>query len=127
MTEKEVLHRLRNTSPTGYIFNRVELFSYPIRRIKIEVLVNKQPEGSMLNVYNSILRAIQAGFHSQMELFKFLGLGEQDEFMTRELFYLREKGYVDLFSENWMISVAGENYLKTTQFSGKKKLKILNS
>jgi hypothetical protein len=76
------------------------------------VLVNKQPDGSLVKVYNVLLRAIQAGFSSQEKLFTFLGLGKKDEFILRELFTLREKGLVDLVSEKWIVSEEGEKFIQ---------------
>jgi len=76
------------------------------------VLVNKQPDGSLVKVYNVLLRAIQAGFSSQDKLFTFLGLGQTDEFVLRELFTLREKGLVDLVSEKWIVTEEGEKFIQ---------------
>jgi hypothetical protein len=52
------------------------------------------------------------GFDSQTELFNFLGLGQTDEFILRELFALREKGYLDLVSEKWIVTESGEQFIK---------------
>lgn len=112
MTEQEVYNKLASQSPTGYKLNELIPFSYPVRRIKLELLVNKQPDGSLVKVYNVLLRAIQAGFQSQEKLFEFLGLGATDEFMQRELFALREKDYINIVSEKWMLTEGGEQFLK---------------
>ena len=92
MTEEEAYKQLKDKAPTGYRLNELIQFSYPVRKIRLDVLVNKQPDGSLVKVYNVLLRAIQAGFSSQDKLFTFLGLGQTDEFVLRELFTLREKG-----------------------------------
>lgn len=76
------------------------------------MLVNKQPDGSLVKVYNVLLRAIQAGFSSQDKLFTFLGLGQTDEFVLRELFTLREKGLVDLVSKKWIVTEEGEKFIQ---------------
>ena len=112
MTELEIFQKLSKQSPTGYKLNELIPFSYPVRRIKLDVLVNKQPDGSLVKVYNVLLRAIQAGFQSQEKLFSFLGLGATDEFILRELFSLREKDYLNLVSEKWVLTEAGEQFLK---------------
>lgn len=112
MTEQEVYKKLSKEAPNGYKMNELIPFSYPVRRIKLDVLANKQPEGSLVKVYNVLLRAIQMGFQTQTELFSFLGLGETDEFILRELFALREKDYVDLVSENWIVTESGEQFIK---------------
>lgn len=112
MTEQEVYKELSGKAPTGYKMNELIPFSYPVRKIKIDVLVNKQPDGSLVKVYNVLLRAIQMGFDSQPDLFQFLGLSKTDEFILRELFALREKGYVDLVSEKWIVTESGEQFIK---------------
>jgi len=112
MTEQEVYKKLSKEAPTGYRMNELIPFSYPVRKLRMEVLVNKQPDGSLVKVYNALLRAIQMGFHTQVELFNFLGLGNTDEFILRELFALREKGYLDLVSEKWIVTESGEQFIK---------------
>lgn len=114
MTEQEIYSKLSKQSPTGYKLNELIPFSYPVRRIRLDVLVNKQPDGSLVNVYNIILRAIHSGFQTQKELFAFLGLGDTDEFILRELFALREKNYANVVSEKWYVTEAGEQFLKDT-------------
>ena len=112
MTEEEAYKQLKDKAPTGYKLNELIPFSYPVRKLKLDVLVNKQPDGSMVKVYNVLLRAIQSGFHSQQKLFEFLGLGQTDEFILRELFVLREKGYLDLVLDKWIVIAEGEKFLK---------------
>lgn len=112
MTDEEAYKQLKDKAPTGYRLNELIPFSYPVRKIKLDVLVNKQPDGSLVKVYNVLLRTIQAGFHSQERLFTFLGLGNTDEFVLRELFALREKGLVDVVSEKWIVTEEGEKFLR---------------
>ena len=112
MTEEESYKQLKDKSPTGYRLNELIQFSYPVRKIRLDVLVNKQPDGSLVKVYNVLLRAIHAGFSSQDKLFAFLGLGQTDEFVLRELFALREKGLVDLVSEKWIVTEEGEKFIQ---------------
>lgn len=112
MIEEDIYKELKNKAPIGYRINELIPFSYPVRRIKIDVLVNKQPDGSLVKVYNVLLRAIQAGFSSQDKLFMFLGLGQTDEFVLQELFTLREKGLVDLVSEKWIVTEEGEKFIQ---------------
>jgi len=111
MTEQEIYNKLSKQSPTGYKLNELIPFSYPVRRLRLDILVNKQPDGSLIKVYNVLLRAIKAGFQSQKELFDFLGLGSTDEFILRELFSMREKNYVNVVSEKWYVTEAGEQFL----------------
>ena len=112
MTEEEAYKQLKDKAPTGYRLNELIAFSYPVRKLKLDVLVNKQPDGSLVKVYNVLLRAIQTGYHSQEKLFEFLGLGLTDEFILRELFALREKGYVDLISEKWIVTEEGNKFIQ---------------
>jgi len=112
MTELEAYKELKDKSPTGFKLNELIAFSYPVRKIKIDALVNKQPDGSLVKVYNVLLRAIQQGFNTQKTLFQFLGLGEQDEFILRELFLLKEKNYVDLIADKWIVAPEGEKFLE---------------
>lgn len=112
MTEEEAYKQLKDKAPTGYRLNELIQFNYPVRKIRLDVLVNKQPDGSLVKVYNVLLRAIQAGFSSQDKLFTFLGLGQTDEFVLRELFTLREKGLVDLVSEKWIVTEEGEKFIQ---------------
>lgn len=112
MTEEEVYKQLKDKAPTGYRLNELIPFSYPVRKLKLDVLVNKQPDGSLVKLYNVLLRAIQAGYHSQEKLFEFLGLGQTDEFILRELFALREKGYVDLISQKWIVTDEGIKFIQ---------------
>jgi hypothetical protein len=112
MSEKEVYIQLKDKAPTGYKLNELIQFSYPVRKIKMDVLVNKQPDGSLVKVYNVLLRSIKAGYNTQAKLFEFLGLGITDEFIIRELFALREKGYVDIISEKWIATEDGEKFIQ---------------
>ena len=40
MTEEEVYKQLKDKAPTGYRLNELIPFSYPVRKLKLEVLVN---------------------------------------------------------------------------------------
>lgn len=111
MTEIEAYNKLSGQAPTGFRLNELIAFSYPMRRLRLDILVNKLPDNSLTNVYSVLLRAIKAGFYTQSKLFDFLGLGAADEFILRELFSLREKGYVDLVSEKWIVTSEGDNFL----------------
>ena len=112
MNEKEVYKELENKCQSGYRINELIQFYYPVRQIKMNVLVNKNPDSSLVKVYNVILRAIQLGLNTQEKLFNFLGLNKDDEFIYRELYALREKRYVDLVSGKWSVTNAGEEFIK---------------
>jgi hypothetical protein len=91
MTEKDIYEKLRKSCPTGYRINELVPFYYPVRHITLKVLVNKQPDASLVKIYSVILRAMEIGFDDKEKLFAFLGLNKGDEFMERELYALREK------------------------------------
>jgi len=116
MKDKEVYKELESKCPTGYRINELIQFYYPVRRIKMNVLVNKSPDSSLVKVYNVILRAIQLGLNTQEKLFNFLGLNKDDEFIYRELYAIREKRYVDLVSGKWSVTNAGEEFIKNEKF-----------
>ena len=112
MTEQEVYIALKDKMSKGYKINEIIPFSYPVRRIVMDVMVNKQPDSSLLKVYSVLLRAIQSGLNQQNTLFSFLGMGQTDEFIFRELFTLREKGYLDLISDKWFVTPDGESFIQ---------------
>jgi len=112
MNDKDVYKKLEDKCPTGYKINELIQFHYPVRRIKMNVLVNKNPDSSLVKVYNVILRAIQLGLNTQEKLFNFLGLNKEDEFIYRELYALREKRYTDIVSGKWFVTNAGEEFIK---------------
>jgi len=112
LKEKEVYKELEEKCPSGCRINELIQFCYPVRRIKMNVLVNKSPDSSLVKVYNVILRAIQLGLNTQEKLFNFLGLNKDDEFIYRELYALKEKRYADLVSGKWSVTNAGEEFIK---------------
>ena len=109
--EKEVYEELAKQAPKGYRINELKRFSYPVRKVRINVLVNKSPDESLLNVYNVLLRCIYKGFNEKKTLFEFLGIPQNDEFIIRELFSLREKQLLDLVSEKWYITEEGKRFI----------------
>ncbi|MCA0447332.1 MAG: hypothetical protein LCH54_13995 [Bacteroidetes bacterium] len=112
MTDQEAFNYYAKKSPTGYRLGKLIPFSYPVRRIRLALLVNKQPDGSLVKVYTVLMRSIQAGFQSTEDLFEFLGLSRTDEFILRELYSLREKEYINIVSGKWVLTERGELFLK---------------
>jgi len=110
--EKEVYDKLAEQAPQGFRINELVRFSYPVRRLRVNALVNKSPDESLLNVYNVLLRCIAKGFDEKSLLFDFLGIPQNDEFIMRELFSLREKGLLDLVSEKWYVTEEGKRFVK---------------
>ena len=115
MNKQEVYKELNGKRPDGYKINEVIQFSYPLVKAKIGVLANKMPDGSMLSVYNVILNAVGMGYDTTAKLFEFMGLGDTDEFMRNELHHLRDKGYLDLVSNNWYVSDMGKEFLENNE------------
>lgn len=112
MTEVEVYKKLAGQAPNGYRINELIKISYPVRKVRINALVNKAPDDDLVKVYNVLLRSIDLGFDKKETLFDFLGLQQTDEFILRELFRLRERGLLDLVSERWFVTEEGKRFVK---------------
>ena len=112
MTEIEVYKKLAGQAPNGYRINELIKISYPVRKVRINALVNKAPDDDLVKVYNILLRSIDLGFDKKETLFDFLGLQQTDEFILRELFRLRERGLLDLVSERWFVTEEGKRFVK---------------
>lgn len=110
--ELQQIHRkLDRQCPSDYKINEIIRFAYPYRRVKIKAIVNKSPEKSIQQVYSVFLRTIKVGYNKEEDIIQFLGLNKED-FILRELYSLRERGYVDLASGTWLITEQGEEFLK---------------
>ena len=120
MEIKDIYKKLENQCPSNYRINEVIPITYPYRRIRINATVNKSPEESIKQVYAVFIRAIKSGLTTEIELTRFLGL-DKDDFILRELYFLRERGYLDLISGKWMVTALGENFIKDNSI-----LKILS-
>lgn len=114
MTKDEAYKKLAEKTPVGYKINELIPFHYPVKRIKMDVLVNKEPDGSLVKVYAVMLKAIQMGFDTREKLFEFLGLGKDDDFMLRELHTLHEMRYVDIVSGQWVVTAGGKQFMEDT-------------
>jgi hypothetical protein len=110
------IHRfLEQECPHDYRINEIISFAYPHRHVKINATVSKSPEVPIQQVYSVLLRSVGAGYDTNEKLTKFLGL-EQNDFLLRELFFLREKGYVDLVSDTWLVGSLGVKYIEDNSF-----------
>lgn len=109
--ENQLYNQLKKHCPTGYRINEIIRFGYPFRRLKIKITANKSPEKSLQQIYSAILRTINAGFSSEKELCNFLGLHHED-FLLKELYYLREKSMLDLVSNKWIVTETGNEFIK---------------
>jgi hypothetical protein len=121
MDIKKIFKKLSNQCPSGYKINEIILFAYPYRRIKINATVNKSPENSIQQVYSSFLRTILCGYSTEDEITSFLGL-QRGDFILRELYFLRERGYVDFASGCWIVTEQGKEFVKDNSI-----LKILKN
>lgn len=108
--ENQLYTQLKKHCPTGYRINEIIHFGYPFRRMKIRITANKSPEKSLQQIYSAILRTIKAGFSSEKELCRFLGLHHED-FLLKELYYLRENNLLDLVNNEWIITETGNEFI----------------
>ncbi len=111
MQNQDIYKELTKHCPNGFRINEIIKFAYPFRRIRVKVTANKSPEKSLQHIYSSILRTIDAGFETEKEICRFLGLNPED-FILRELYFLREKGLSDLISDKWNVTEQGQEFIK---------------
>lgn len=111
MSEDIIYKKLADQAPVGYTINEIIPIAYPFMEVRINALVNRSPEDNLLNIYHIILSAIKNGLKTTNDLFAFLGLSANDEFMLQELYSLQVKGYIGLFNTNWCILKKGEDFL----------------
>jgi hypothetical protein len=120
MELKEIYQKLEEQCPSNYRINEIIPIAYPYRRIVINAMVNKSPEESIQQVYSIFIKAIKSGLNTENDLTHFLGL-DKDDFILRELYFLRERGYLDFISGKWLVTESGENFIKDNSI-----LKILS-
>jgi hypothetical protein len=111
MDIKEIHNKLDKQCPADYKINEIILFAYPYRRVIVNATVNKSPEQSLQQIYTVLLQTIKAGFDTESKLIEFLGLTKED-FILRELYFLRERGYADLVSDKWIVTEEGNKFIK---------------
>ncbi len=111
MDIQEIHKKLDKQCPSDYKINEIIQFAYPYRRVRINATVNKSPEKSIQQVYSVFLRTIKAGYNKEEQIIKFLGLNKED-FILRELYFLRERGFVDFASGIWLVTEQGEDFVK---------------
>ncbi|RLD57627.1 MAG: hypothetical protein DRJ01_13650, partial [Bacteroidetes bacterium] len=111
MEIKDIHSKLDKQCPSDFKINEIIQFAYPYRRIKVNATVNKSPEKSIQQVYSVFLRTIKAGHNTEEQIIDFLGLHKED-FILRELYFLRERGFVDFASGIWLITEQGEEFIK---------------
>lgn len=120
MDIKEIYKKLEDQCPSNYRINEIIPIAYPYRKVVINAMVNKSPEESIQQVYAIFIKAIKSGINTETELTHFLGL-DKDDFILRELYFLRERGYLDFISNKWLITGSGEEFSKDNNI-----LKILS-
>ncbi|MGB0880983.1 MAG: hypothetical protein ACPGTO_10490, partial [Polaribacter sp.] len=111
MDIQEIHKKLDKQCPSDYKINEIIQFAYPYRRVRVNATVNKSPEKSIQQVYSVFLRTIKAGYNKEEQIIKFLGLNKED-FILRELYFLRERGFVDFASGIWLVTEQGEEFVK---------------
>ena len=111
MDIREIHKKLDNQCPSDYRINEIIPFAYPYRRVRINATVNKSPEKSIQQVYSVFLKTIKAGYNKEEQIIKFLGLNKED-FILRELYFLRERGFVNFASGVWSVTEQGEEFVK---------------
>lgn len=108
--ETNIYNKLAEQCPSGYRINEIIPFSYPFRRIRIRATVNKSPEESIQKIYTIMLKTILQGHSSEQELTDFLGLHPED-FILRELYFLKDRGYVHYTEGTWMVTEQGKLFI----------------
>ncbi len=111
MDLQEIHKKLDKQCPSNYKINEIIQFAYPYRRVRVNATVNKSPEKSIQQVYSVFLRTIKAGYNKEEQIIKFLGLNKED-FILRELYFLRERGFLDFVSGIWLVTEQGEEFVK---------------
>ncbi len=111
MDIQEIHKKLDKQCPSDYRINEIIQFAYPYRRVRVNATVNKSPEKSIQQVYSVFLRTIKSGYNKEEQIIKFLGLNKED-FILRELYFLRERGFVDFASGIWLVTEQGEEFVK---------------
>ncbi|SNR54388.1 hypothetical protein SAMN04488009_2281 [Maribacter sedimenticola] len=111
MDIQEIHKKLDKQCPSDYKINEIIQFAYPYRRVRVNATVNKSPEKSIQQVYSVFIRTIKAGYNKEVQIIKFLGLNKED-FILRELYFLRERGFVDFTSGIWLVTEKGEEFVK---------------
>ncbi|WP_375561716.1 hypothetical protein ACE193_03960 [Bernardetia sp. OM2101] len=111
MEIQQIHTKLNKQCPSNFRINEIIPFAYPYRRVRIKVIVNKSPEESIQQVYSVFLRTIKAGYNKEEQIISFLGLSK-DDFILRELYFLRERGFLDFASGTWLITEQGEEFIK---------------
>lgn len=111
MTKQELKDKLTDQCSSDYIINEIIPFAYPFRWLRINATVKKSPEESLLQIYLVLIRTILVGYSREDELFKFLGLNEEN-IIVRELDVLRQWGYVDVTLGNWEVTELGKLFIK---------------
>ncbi len=111
MDIQEAHKKLDKQCPSYYKINEIIRFAYPYRRVHVNATVNKLPEKSIQQVYSVFLRTIKAGYNKEAQIIEFLGLKKED-FILRELYFLRERGFIDFASGIWLVTAQGEEFIK---------------
>lgn len=111
MTLQEINDKLEAECSAGYTVNEIILYAHPYRRVKVKATVNKSPENTIQKLYTVLLESIEAGFNTDADLIAFLGL-TKDDFLLKELYFLRKKGYTNFISNKWIVTQQGKKFIE---------------
>lgn len=106
--EAKVYKEIRKNTPKGYRLNELIIFSYPVRKIRMEVEVEKKPEMSLINLYAILLRAVDSGMNTAQKLSHLLGNNSDNSEMKE----LLERAYITEINEIWHVSKTGYEFLE---------------
>jgi len=112
MNEQEIIARLEQQAPNGYRLNELIPFAHPVRKVALRVLVNRQPDDSLTGIYAVLLQGMEAGLRQEQELLSFLGIPERDEFLGKELMFLRNEGYAQQLGGAWNVLPKGNTFMR---------------
>src|SRR3989339_660772 len=102
---------LSDRCPDKYRINEIISFGYPFRRIRININAERNPEKNLTEIYSLILQTLAAGRNTNEQLRIFLGL-PHDDFLLKELYFLRENGLIALSGNEWRVMPAGFDFIK---------------
>ncbi len=111
MRLQEINDKLEAECSAGYTVNEIIPYAHPYRRVKVKATVNKSPENTIQKLYAVLLESIEAGFNTNVDLIVFLGL-TKDDFLLKELYFLREKGYTNFISNEWIVTQQGKKFIE---------------
>lgn len=112
MNNQEIIARLAQQAPNGYSLNELIPFAHPVRKVMLRILVSRKPDVSLTGIYAILLQGMEAGLRQEQELLSFLGIPERDEFLSKELMFLRNEGYAQQLAGAWNVLPKGHTFMR---------------